>query len=60
MYQVLYRKYRPNKFSDVYGQPHIVSTLLGEIRSGRIAHAYLFTGPEAPVKPPVQRSSPRP
>ena len=44
MYQVLYRKYRPNKFSDVYGQPHIVSTLLGEIRSGRIAHAYLFTG----------------
>lgn len=44
MYQVLYRKYRPRVFSDVYGQDHVTSTLKKEISSGRIAHAYLFTG----------------
>lgn len=44
MYQVLYRKYRPKVFSDVYGQEHITSTLLNEIKENRIAHAYLFTG----------------
>lgn len=44
MYQVLYRKYRPRVFSDVYGQDHITSTLQNEIKNNRIAHAYLFTG----------------
>lgn len=44
MYQVLYRKYRPKKFADVYGQDHVVSTLKNEIKEGRISHAYLFTG----------------
>ena len=44
MYQVLYRKYRPQRFSDVYGQEHIVSTLKNELTNGRISHAYLFTG----------------
>ncbi len=44
MYQVLYRKYRPKVFGDVYGQDHVTSTLKKEISSGRIAHAYLFTG----------------
>ncbi|MCD7797264.1 MAG: DNA polymerase III subunit gamma/tau [Clostridiales bacterium] len=44
MYQVLYRKYRPKVFSDVYGQDHIVSTLKNEIKENRISHAYLFTG----------------
>lgn len=44
MYQVLYRKYRPRVFSDVYGQDHVTSTLENEIKNGRIAHAYLFTG----------------
>lgn len=44
MYQVLYRKYRPKVFSDVYGQDHVTSTLKNEIKSGRISHAYLFTG----------------
>ncbi len=44
MYQVLYRKYRPRVFSDVYGQDHVTSTLRNEIKNGRIAHAYLFTG----------------
>ncbi|MBP3414472.1 MAG: DNA polymerase III subunit gamma/tau [Clostridia bacterium] len=44
MYQVLYRKYRPSTFSDVCGQPQVTATLKNEIKSGRIAHAYLFTG----------------
>ena len=44
MYQVLYRKYRPKKFSDVYGQDHVISTLKNEIKENRISHAYLFTG----------------
>lgn len=44
MYQVLYRKWRPQVFSDVSGQPHVTETLKNEIRTGRLAHAYLFTG----------------
>lgn len=44
MYQVLYRKWRPQTFSDVYGQPQVTVTLRNELKSGRIAHAYLFTG----------------
>ena len=44
MYQVLYRKYRPSVFSDVVGQEHITSTLSKEIETGKISHAYLFTG----------------
>lgn len=44
MYQVLYRKYRPRVFSDVVGQDHITATLSKEIESGKVSHAYLFTG----------------
>lgn len=44
MYQVLYRKYRPRVFADVYGQDHVTSTLKNEIKEDRISHAYLFTG----------------
>ena len=44
MYQVLYRKWRPKTFADVVGQPHVTETLKNELISGRIAHAYLFTG----------------
>ena len=44
MYQVLYRKWRPKTFEDVVGQPHVTETLKNELLSGRIAHAYLFTG----------------
>lgn len=44
MYQALYRKWRPKSFSDVYGQPHITKTLQSQLESGRISHAYLFTG----------------
>lgn len=44
MYRVLYRKWRPEGFADVIGQPHVTETLKNEIKSGRISHAYLFTG----------------
>lgn len=43
-YQALYRKWRPQNFSDVVGQQHIVDTLKNEVKSGKIAHAYLFCG----------------
>ena len=44
MYQALYRKWRPRTFSDVYGQRHVTKTLQSQLESGRISHAYLFTG----------------
>ena len=44
MYQVLYRKWRPAQFKDVVGQEHITAALQNELISGRINHAYLFTG----------------
>jgi len=43
-YQVLYRKYRPQSFEDVYGQSHVTDTLRNELRLDRVHHAYLFTG----------------
>ena len=44
-YQVIARKYRPQQFSEVVGQEHVVKTLSNAIDSGRVAHAYLFVGP---------------
>lgn len=41
----LYRKYRPKSFDDVIGQDHIVKTLVNQINSNTISHAYLFCGP---------------
>ncbi len=43
-YQALYRKYRPQTFSDVVGQEHITTVLKNELRDGTTVHAYLFTG----------------
>lgn len=43
-YQVLYRRFRPSQFSDVAGQEHITSILKNQIISGKISHAYLFSG----------------
>ena len=43
-YQALYRKYRPQTFSDVVGQEHITKTLKNELSEGKTVHAYLFTG----------------
>ncbi len=44
-YQVIARKWRPQRFSDVVGQEHVVKTLKNAIRQQRTAHAYLFVGP---------------
>lgn len=43
-YQTLYRKYRPKNFDEVVGQEHITTTLSNQVKSGKINHAYLFTG----------------
>ncbi|MBQ2659145.1 MAG: DNA polymerase III subunit gamma/tau [Erysipelotrichaceae bacterium] len=54
-YQVLYRTYRPAKFSEVVGQKYIVKTLLNAIKKNRIAHAYLFAGPRGTGKTSVAK-----
>src|SRR3989344_664456 len=54
-YQVLYRKYRPKDFSEVVGQDHLVSVIRREIETGRVAHAYLFSGPRGAGKTTVAR-----
>lgn len=43
-YQVLARKYRPQRFSDVIGQDHVTRTLMNALTQGRIAHGYIFSG----------------
>ncbi|MCL2350913.1 MAG: DNA polymerase III subunit gamma/tau [Firmicutes bacterium] len=43
-YQALYRRLRPKLFSDIVGQEHIVRALKNQIKSGRVSHAYLFSG----------------
>lgn len=44
MYKALYRKWRPKVFEDVVSQSHVTRTLQNELKTGRIGHAYLFTG----------------
>ncbi len=44
MYRALYRKWRPRTFDDVVGQAHITDTLKRQVDTGRLSHAYLFTG----------------
>jgi len=49
-YRALYRTWRPARFAEVSGQEHIVKVLAGQIEAGRIAHAYLFSGPRGTGK----------
>lgn len=51
----LYHKYRPQKFTDIVGQEHIVQTIQNQISSGRTAHAYLFFGPRGVGKTTLAR-----
>ena len=51
----LYRKYRPEVFSDVVGQEHVEHTLVNALRSGGVAHAYLFCGPRGTGKTTTAR-----
>ncbi len=52
---VIYRKYRPQTFSEVIGQNNIVRILENEIKTNKVAHAYLFTGPRGLGKTTVAR-----
>src|SRR6266513_4064240 len=54
-YQVIARKYRPQRFSDVVGQEHVTRTLANAIQQNRIAHAYLFCGPRGTGKTTIAR-----
>lgn len=54
-YKVIARRWRPKKFEDVVGQSHITTTIKNSIKSNRIAHAYLFTGPRGVGKTSLAR-----
>ncbi len=54
-YQVLARKYRPQRFADVAGQAHVTVTLMNALTQGRIAHGYIFSGHRGIGKTTVAR-----
>jgi DNA polymerase III subunit gamma/tau len=54
-YQSLYRKYRPQRFSELVGQAHVTTALQNAVRDGRVGHAYLFSGPRGTGKTTTAR-----
>jgi DNA polymerase-3 subunit gamma/tau len=54
-YLVLTRKYRPQNFNEVLGQPHVTRTLMSALAKGRVGHSYLFSGPRGVGKTSVAR-----
>ncbi|MCK4891289.1 MAG: DNA polymerase III subunit gamma/tau, partial [Candidatus Pacebacteria bacterium] len=55
MSEVLYRKYRPLIFDNVVGQEHVIQTIKNSIKNGKVAHAYLFSGPRGIGKTTIAR-----
>lgn len=55
MSQALYRKWRSQTFDQVVGQEHVIQTLRNALRDGRVAHAYLFSGPRGTGKTSIAR-----
>ena len=55
MGEVLYRKYRPLSFDEVVGQEHVIKTIKNSIKNGKVAHAYLFSGPRGIGKTTIAR-----
>jgi len=53
--QALYRRWRPQTFAEIIGQEHVTHTLINALRAGRIAHAYLFSGPRGTGKTTTAR-----
>ena len=54
-YQSLYRKYRPQRFSEVVGQTHVTAAVRNAVRDERVGHAYLFSGPRGTGKTTMAR-----
>src|SRR3954462_205659 len=54
-YQSLYRRYRPQRFSEVRGQDHVTRALQNAVREGRVAHAYMFSRPRGTGKTSTAR-----
>jgi DNA polymerase-3 subunit gamma/tau len=54
-YEVFARKWRPQVFEDVIGQEHVIHTLVNAIKTDRLAHAYLFSGPRGVGKTSIAR-----
>ncbi|MEE9162227.1 MAG: DNA polymerase III subunit gamma/tau [Candidatus Neomarinimicrobiota bacterium] len=54
-YQVLSRKWRPRVFEELIGQSHVATTLQNALKRGRVAHAYMFTGPRGVGKTTTAR-----
>ena len=54
-YQSLYRRYRPQRFAEVKGQQYVTTALRNAVREGRVAHAYLFSGPRGTGKTSTAR-----
>jgi DNA polymerase-3 subunit gamma/tau len=54
-YQSLYRRYRPQRFSEVRGQDHLVRALQNAVREDRVGHAYLLSGPRGTGKTSTAR-----